>query len=144
MQEEELPGSEETAEQREENSSENLLLIAEAESLLAQIRAIEPDYGEALPPGYRRSESDIRDLRATLRQLQNQSTCRKPEASKQIKRISNNLIDAMKRKGVDPHDLKPNSRYDIFVDGNGDLVVFPKSGSGPGDPTGYNIRDFLP
>jgi putative RNase toxin 33 of polymorphic toxin system len=35
------------------------------------------------------------------------------------------------------------SRYDIFVDGNGDLVVFPKSENGPGDPTGYNIRDFL-
>lgn len=41
LQEEELPGAEETEEQREENSSENLLRIAEAGSLLSQIRALD-------------------------------------------------------------------------------------------------------
>jgi hypothetical protein len=81
LQEEELPGGEETEEQREENSSESLLRTAEAESLLAQVRAIEPDYGEALPPGYRRSESDIRDLRATLQKLQAQRSCSNPNAT---------------------------------------------------------------
>jgi len=143
LQEEELPGAEETAEQREDNSIESLLNVADAARLLSEIRQLDPDYGLALPPGYRLSERDIEDLEAHLKQLKENSVCRKPEPSKQIKRLSNDLIQAMKNHGVDPHDLKPNSRYDIFVDGNGDLIVFPKSGAGPGEPTGYNIQDFL-
>jgi hypothetical protein len=60
----------------------------------------------------------------------------------QFKRASNDLIEAMKRKGVHPHDLKPNSKYDLFVDPKGNISVRPRSGEGPGEPTGYNIRDF--
>ncbi|WP_104428566.1 polymorphic toxin type 33 domain-containing protein [Methylobacter tundripaludum] len=40
------------------------------------------------------------------------------------------------------HDLKDNSKQDLFKDRDGNIVVKPKSGIGPGDPTGHNINDF--
>jgi RHS repeat-associated protein len=136
------PEADETEEQREETEPENLVRVSETARVLSEIRELDPGYGLARLPG-RLSERDLEVLEAHLRDLKEEARCRLPPPSKQIKRISDSLIQAMKKQGVDPHDLKPNSKYDIFVDGNGDLVVFPKSGSGPGDPTGYNIRDFL-
>jgi hypothetical protein len=32
--------------------------------------------------------------------------------------------------------------YDLYVKPNGDIVIKPKSGIGPGEPTGYNIHDL--
>jgi hypothetical protein len=52
----------------------------------------------------------------------------------------------MKSKDVDPHELKPRkhkSSYDLFKDKDGNIYVKPKDNSGPGDPTGYNINDFV-
>jgi len=43
-----------------------------------------------------------------------------------------------------PH-LKPKaegSKFDLFKDAQGNIKVKPKSGAGPGDPTGLNINDF--
>ncbi|WP_410017525.1 polymorphic toxin type 33 domain-containing protein [Pseudomonas sp. 6D_7.1_Bac1] len=52
-------------------------------------------------------------------------------------------IDKLKGAGIDPHELKPaknGSRYDLFKDKNGNIKIKPKSGSGPGEPTGININ----
>lgn len=69
------------------------------------------------------------------------------EGSKpQDKRLSSGDIKALKDYGLDPHDLKPNSKYDLFKDPEGNISVKPRDGAGPGDPTGYNInaiRDLL-
>ncbi|HEX2952163.1 MAG TPA: polymorphic toxin type 33 domain-containing protein [Armatimonadota bacterium] len=48
----------------------------------------------------------------------------------------------MLKSGVDPHELKPNSRYDLFKDEDGFIHVLPKKGQGHGDPTGLNINDY--
>ncbi|HEY5753582.1 MAG TPA: polymorphic toxin type 33 domain-containing protein [Chthoniobacterales bacterium] len=37
-----------------------------------------------------------------------------------IKRLSKGEIKKLKQAGLDPHDLKPNSKYDLFKDDNGD------------------------
>lgn len=58
------------------------------------------------------------------------------------RRLSNGEIRFLERSGIDPHDLKPNSRYDLFIDRNGDIIVKPKSGIGSGDPTYININDL--
>lgn len=63
-------------------------------------------------------------------------------AAKQLKKLSDGEIKKMMKKGVDPHDLKPNSKYDLFKDKKGDICVKPKAGNGPGDPTGLNINDY--
>ena len=39
---------------------------------------------------------------------------------------------------------KGAGRYDLYVKPNGDIVVKPSSGIGPGEPTGYNIYDLDP
>ena len=62
--------------------------------------------------------------------------------STQIKRLTNSEIQSLKNAGVDPHDLKVNSKYDLFKDSEGKIIVKPKSGVGPGEDTGLNILDF--
>jgi hypothetical protein len=62
-------------------------------------------------------------------------------AAKQFKRLSSGEINKLKQAGFDPHDLKPNSKFDLFKDENGNIFVKPKDGSGPGDPTGININN---
>jgi hypothetical protein len=67
------------------------------------------------------------------------------EGSPGDKKLTPGEIDKLKGKGVDPHDLKPKkggSRYDLFKDKNGNIIVKPKKGNGPGDPTGLNINNF--
>lgn len=49
----------------------------------------------------------------------------------------------MKGAGVDPHDVKPGAGHDLYKKPNGDIVVKPKGGRGPGDPIGVNIKDIL-
>jgi RHS repeat-associated protein len=48
------------------------------------------------------------------------------------------------RYGVSIHSLKEGLRagYDLFVEADGEIVVKPKSGRGPGDPTGRNMNEF--
>ncbi len=60
----------------------------------------------------------------------------------QFKKLSVGEIKKMIKKGVHPHDLKPNSKFDLFKDSKGNIIVKPKKGNGPGDPTGHNIGDF--
>jgi RHS repeat-associated protein len=112
LQVEELPGAEETAEQREEQAPDNLLRIAEAEGLLSQIRAIDPTYGEALPPGYRRTESDIRDLQATLQRLQTQRSCSNPNATP-LRRIHSDQTLTSGSNRYDYESLQKMSTADI-------------------------------
>jgi hypothetical protein len=57
-----------------------------------------------------------------------------------VKRLSNGEINQLIRSGNHPHDLKPNSKYDLFKDVLGNISVRPKSGVGPGEPTGLNIN----
>jgi hypothetical protein len=64
-----------------------------------------------------------------------------PKSSKQMKKLSKGEIKKLKELGIDPHDLKPNSKYDLFKDTDGNIHVKPKDGSGPGDPTGINVND---
>jgi RHS repeat-associated protein len=67
--------------------------------------------------------------------------------SKQDKRLSPGEVKALERKlkgegGV--HGLK--GQYgrgkDLFKKPNGDIVVKPRNGWGPGEPTGWNVRDL--
>jgi RHS repeat-associated protein len=64
-------------------------------------------------------------------------------SSKQDKPLTEGEIKKLKKGGVDPHELKDYSRgKDLFKNERGDIIVKPKSGEGPGEPTGYNINDF--
>ena len=61
------------------------------------------------------------------------------------KKLSKGEIEKLKNSGFDPHDLKPRkngSRFDLFKDRFGNIIIKPKKGNGPGDPTGINIKDF--
>jgi RHS repeat-associated protein len=68
------------------------------------------------------------------------------EAAKhrQWKQLSKGELKALEKAGYHPHDLKPNSRYDIYKDpATGEVRVFPKGNlSGPGDPTNLYIRNL--
>ena len=64
------------------------------------------------------------------------------DIAKKFKRLSPGEIKKLLKSDIDPHDLKPNSKYDLFKDEKGNIFVKPKDGSGPGDPTGININDF--
>lgn len=59
--------------------------------------------------------------------------------------LSKGEIKALKEAGIDVHDLKPDraGRYDLYKDPDGNIVVKPKGGSGPGDPTGLNIDEIM-
>ena len=35
-----------------------------------------------------------------------------------------------------------DGKADLFKDKNGNIFVHPKNGSGPGDPTNYNINNL--
>jgi hypothetical protein len=70
------PEAEETEEQREEN--ESALVEAEAARLQAEIRALDPGYGEALPPGYRPSSLDLIRLERLVKELREEQRCRNP------------------------------------------------------------------
>ena len=58
------------------------------------------------------------------------------------KALSNGEIKKLKDKGVDPHDLKPHSDYDLYKDKRGNIFVKLKNSKGKGEPTVYNIKDF--
>lgn len=64
-------------------------------------------------------------------------------------KLSKFIVDKMKAAGFDPHEIKKEvisknakvSRY-LFVEESGDIVVKPKTGVGPGEPTGLNVKMF--
>jgi RHS repeat-associated protein len=60
----------------------------------------------------------------------------------QYKRLTKGEIKILEEHDIDPHDLKPNSKFDLFKSPTGEIVVKPKGGQGPGDPTGININDL--
>jgi RHS repeat-associated protein len=72
------------------------------------------------------------------------------EDGAQDKRLSPGEIRKLQKGDVDIHELKAEalgtrrnlSRFDLFKSRNGDIVVKPKDGSGTGEPTGLNIKDF--
>jgi hypothetical protein len=69
--------------------------------------------------------------------------------SKQDKKLSPGEIGALKDANIDVHELKTGgggkdaSKFDLFKNKAGDIFVKPKNGRGPGEPTGYNINDFM-
>jgi len=59
--------------------------------------------------------------------------------------LSPGEISKLKNGGEDIHDLKGNknaSKRDLYKNKNGDILVKPKGGKGPGESTGLNINDF--
>jgi hypothetical protein len=62
--------------------------------------------------------------------------------SAQMKRLSSGDIEKLRSNDIHPHDLKPNSKYDLFKNQNGDVFVKPRSGTGPGEPTGINLKEL--
>lgn len=61
--------------------------------------------------------------------------------SNQMKILSEGEIKKLKAAGYDIHDLKPNARFDLFKDPQGNIFIKPKDGSGPGDPLNININE---
>jgi len=53
-------------------------------------------------------------------------------------------IKKLKKAGYDPHDIKDGlgAGYDLCKDKDGNIFIKPKDGSGPGDPTGINIKNL--
>ncbi len=50
-------------------------------------------------------------------------------------------IETLKKAGIDPEALKDhNGSNDLFKKPNGDVVIKPRSGQGPGDETDVNLR----
>jgi len=63
------------------------------------------------------------------------------KASAQMKRLSDGDIQRLERAGFDIHDIKQDSKGDLFKDKSGNVFLKPKDGSGPGDPTGINLSN---
>lgn len=61
-----------------------------------------------------------------------------------VKKLSPGEVEKLAKGGAHPHDIKPkpNSRYDLYKDRNGNIEIRPKGGKGPGEPTGLNIKDY--
>ncbi len=65
--------------------------------------------------------------------------------SKQDKMLTPGEIRKFEKGGVDILDLKTNghaAHRDLYKDKSGNIVIKPKGGKGPGEPTGLNINDF--
>jgi RHS repeat-associated protein len=65
--------------------------------------------------------------------------------AKQVKPLSDGEIKKLERNGYDVHELKGGKRTgttDLYKNGDGEILVMPKGGKGPGEPTGINIKDL--
>jgi hypothetical protein len=63
----------------------------------------------------------------------------------QTKRLSRGEIKKLKDAGLDPEELKggkATGKLDLFKDQQGNIIVKPKDGSGPGDSLGININNL--
>ncbi|MBI2328032.1 hypothetical protein HYU92_06975 [Candidatus Curtissbacteria bacterium] len=66
------------------------------------------------------------------------------DATKQFKRLNEHEIKEVERiTGQDIHEIKGpgGGKFDLFKDSNGNVIIKPKDGSGPGDPIGVNLRE---
>jgi hypothetical protein len=61
------------------------------------------------------------------------------------KKLSNGEIKKLLDNKIDPHNLKPNSKYDLFKDKDGNIWVKPKDGGLPPEnwPRCYESPDRL-
>ena len=62
-------------------------------------------------------------------------------------RLSKGEIKALEEGGENAHEIKggenaSTSKRDLFKDKDGNIYVKPKDGSGPGEPTGLNVKDY--
>ena len=64
------------------------------------------------------------------------------KAGKDFRRLSKGEIKQFKKKVGDVHENKINSRQDLFIDEQGNILSFPKNGEGPGNETGFTIDDL--
>jgi hypothetical protein len=63
----------------------------------------------------------------------------------QDKKLKKGDIKKLQDNGIDPEELKGDvhtGQWDLFKDKKGNIYIKPKDGSGPGDPTGINIKDL--
>ena len=61
---------------------------------------------------------------------------------KQDKKLSPSEIEKLKKAGSDPEELKggkSTGKLDLYKDPQGNIIIKPKGGAGPGEPTGINI-----
>ena len=68
------------------------------------------------------------------------------KAGAQDKKLSDSEIEALEEGGVDVHELKGNKssgERDLYKDSKGNIKIKPKGGKGPGEETGYNIKNYL-
>ena len=69
----------------------------------------------------------------------------KDKSGAQDKRLSDQEIRKLKQRGIDPERLKggkDTGHVDLYKDRQGNILVKPKGGSGPGEPTDYNIKQL--
>lgn len=61
----------------------------------------------------------------------------------QDRRLTQGEIDRLKRAGIDVERLKDRTAgLDLFKDRAGTIYIKPKTGSGPGEETGLNMKDY--
>jgi hypothetical protein len=61
----------------------------------------------------------------------------------QDKKLTDQEIEALEEGGEHPHQLKPGgSSEDLYRDREGNVYTKPQDGSGPGEETGLNMKDF--
>jgi len=95
---------------------------------------------EASDPTIAMSDEEIAEWKAAKKAAEEAAKKAEKEAA-QCKKLSPGEIKKLKDAGHDVHDLKPNSKFDLFKDKNGNILVKPKNGVGPGEPTGININN---
>ena len=67
----------------------------------------------------------------------------KQRSPKQDKKLSKQEVDKLKKAGIDPEGLKGGrgtGGIDLYKDREGNVLIKPKDGSGPGEPTGINVK----
>lgn len=68
-------------------------------------------------------------------------------AGNQDKKLTPGDIKKLKDAHINPEALKGGKhtgRLDLYKDPKGNIIIKPKGGSGPGEPTGININDLPP
>jgi len=114
----------------------------EADALMFAVMSFGDD--ELLPEA-EEMEAAAQELAAEAEAAEAEEAAGAAEATRnpaQDKVLSKGDIKKLQKNGIDPHDLKPNSKYDLFKDRKGNVYVKPKDGSGAGDETGINLNDL--